>query len=369
MSSAESRLSARRRETRPYLIALTRCLGGFLALNLILLFAFRGSLIGWLLVAALEAALLGIDLGRAHRRVRETRLAREAATEAAIERKDASLNADELRQLAKKLDLVDVRTLNDDLATAGGREVRLITEAINAMLDRIDERYQAQVRFTSDASHELRTPIAVIQSYADLLDRWGKEDPQILQEGIEAICRETQGMSNLVNQLLFLVRGDKETQHFEPQAVDLTALATAVARETALIAQEYHVEAEIDSGVTATADPELVKECLRILCDNAVKYTPEGGTITLGLTRDGAAVRLSVRDTGVGIAPEDIPRLFDRFFRADSSRSRNTGGTGLGLSIAHWIAQRHGGHIDVTSAPGAGSTFTLVLPLHPPAAP
>lgn len=176
-------------------------------------------------------------------------------------------------------------------------------------------------------------------------------------------------MANLVEQLLYLVRGDKGTQPIEMAPVDLAALAAAVARETAMVAPGYIVTPEIQTGVTAEADVEAVKECLRVLTDNAVKYTPEGGTITIGLTQAEGFARISVTDTGEGISGEDLDHIFERFYRADSSRARQTGGTGLGLSIADWIARRHHGHIEVTSVPGQGSTFTLVLPLKQPEEP
>ena len=250
--------------------------------------------------------------------------------------------------------------------TGGGKEISALGEAINAMLERIDRRYQAQVRFTSDASHELRTPISVIQGYANLLDRWGKDNPQIRQEAIDAIRQEADAMANLVEQLLFLVRGDNETQKVTFADLDLTALVTAVAKETDMVDDTHHVEAQVAEGVKCIADGAMIKECLRVLCDNALKYTPEGGSVTIGLKAQEGWAYVSVTDTGVGISEADLPHVFDRFYRAEESRSRSTGGTGLGLAIAAWIAARHAGRIDVSSRPGLGSRFTLVFPLTPP---
>lgn len=173
-------------------------------------------------------------------------------------------------------------------------------------------------------------------------------------------------MATLVEQLLFLVRGDNETQKVTMEEMDLTALVTAVARETDMVDETHHVESQVDSGVRCVADPGMIKECLRVLCDNALKYTPEGGCVTIGLKVEEGEARVSVADTGIGISEEDLPRVFERFYRADSSRARATGGTGLGLSIAAWIAARHAGRIDVTSRPGLGSRFTLSFPLTPP---
>ncbi len=239
--------------------------------------------------------------------------------------------------------------------------VRRSDRMVLEMLERIDARYQAQVRFTSDASHELRTPISVIQGYASLLDRWGKDDPAIRQEAITAIRQEADSMAALVEQLLFLVRGDNESQAFSPAVLDLSALVTGVAKETAMVAPTHNVVSEVAEGITTVADSGLIKECLRILCENAVKYTPAGGSITIGLKRmPEGSIQIWVSDTGMGISQEDLPHIFDRFYRADASRS--TDGTGLGLSIAAWIAARHKGCIEVTSLAGVGSRFALVLP-------
>lgn len=173
-------------------------------------------------------------------------------------------------------------------------------------------------------------------------------------------------MARLVEQLLFLVRGDNETQKVTLEELDLTALVTAVARETDLVDDTHRVEAQVEDGVRAIADGGMIKECLRVLCDNALKYTPEGGSVTIALRTEEGQACISVTDTGVGIPEEDLPRIFDRFYRAEQSRSRSTGGTGLGLAIAAWIAARHAGRIDVSSRPGLGSRFTLVFPLTPP---
>ena len=171
-------------------------------------------------------------------------------------------------------------------------------------------------------------------------------------------------MARLVEQLLFLVRGDNDTQVVHLEQVDLTLVADEVARETQLLDTGREISAQLEPMVLVQADPRLVKQAYRILVDNAVKYTPEGGHIRLSLCQEGGTARLAVTDDGPGIPREELGKLFQRFYRADQSRNRQTGGTGLGLSIAYWIAQRHGGWIEVTSRPGVGSRFTLVLPEH-----
>lgn len=344
-----------------------RSLLSFLAVDIVVMLCFDGALWQWAVLTGVEALFLIFNVWRSNKAVREVLAPLETLAEAAETLKDSSLDANELRRLARKLERVDERTMAQRVAvTGGGKEISALGEAINAMLARIDRRYQAQVRFTSDASHELRTPISVIQGYANLLNRWGKDDPQIRQEAIDAICQEADAMANLVEQLLFLVRGDNETQKVTFEDIDLTALVTAVAKETDLVDDTHLVEAQVAEGVRCVADAAMIKECLRVLCDNALKYTPEGGSVTIGLKVQEGWAHISVTDTGVGISEEDLPHVFDRFYRAEESRSRSTGGTGLGLAIAAWIAARHAGRIDVTSRPGLGSRFTLVFPLTPP---
>lgn len=267
-----------------------------------------------------------------------------------------------LSDLAGRLGGIDAGKLDTRLPLEGPAEVQELTRAINAMLERLDEAYAAQTRFVSDASHELRTPISVIQGYAKLLDRWGKDDPKARQEAIDAILAESQGMEKLVEQLLFLAREDNHTVKLAPEKLDATELADQVLKETALIDKAHPLRADWLGAVSVTADPDLLKEGLRILVDNACKYTPDGGAITLRVRREGEWVSFSVTDEGEGIAREELPHLFDRFYRTDASRNRKTGGTGLGLAIARRIAESHGGHLEVQSCPGLGSRFTMKIP-------
>jgi len=278
----------------------------------------------------------------------------------------SSMSPEELRELAARLGEIDDAHLDARIPVEGAqRELKDLTQAINAMLDRIDQSYRAQMRFVSDASHELRTPIAVIQGYASLLNRWGKDDPAAMQESIDAITQEAQSMKELVEQLLFLARGDNDSLVVEPEVFDLTAVAGQVMRDSQVIDQIHPMEASWERPVYVNCDLGLAKQAIRILMDNAIKYTPDGGAVTMTVEeRDGMA-RLSVTDEGIGISPEALPHVFDRFFRADESRARKTGGSGLGLSIAKWIAERHGGWIEVVSRQGVGTKMTIVLPAVP----
>ncbi len=271
----------------------------------------------------------------------------------------------ELENLTGELEKIDASHLDSRIdLPATQKELRSLAQAINEMMDRVNQAYGAQMRFVSDASHELRTPIAVIQGYAALLDRWGKEDPEALQESIDAIRGEAASMERLVEQLLFLARGDNDSQPVKREWVDLTALAGEVLREEEMIhPQRVFLPRWEEKPAAVYADPGLMKQVLRILMDNALKYSPPEGKIYLRVTQSPGYARLTVQDEGMGIAPKDIPHIFERFYRTDRSRDRKTGGTGLGLSIARWIVERHGGWFEVVSRVDVGTRLTVVLPL------
>lgn len=274
----------------------------------------------------------------------------------------AALDKGDIKQLRGALETINAARLDTRLDVGGTqRELRELAAAINGMLDRINDAYEAQVRFVSDASHELRTPIAVIQGYASLLDRWGKTDEKTLQEGIDAIRAEADSMKELVEQLLFLARGENRTITPELTQFDLAELAAEIADEATLINTTHEFRLVADAALVS-ADRGLIKQAARVLLDNAIKYTDANGVITLKTTTLGDTATLSVTDTGIGIDEELLPRIFDRFVRADESRTRASGGAGLGLSIAKWIVSNHGGHLDALSRAGVGTRITIVLP-------
>jgi len=269
---------------------------------------------------------------------------------------------EEMQALAGKLDGINAARLDTRIELGATQdELKNLAVAINGMLDRINEAYRSQARFVSDASHELRTPIAAIQGYANLLDRWGKYDEKALQESIDAIKEEAANMKELIEQLLFLARGDNHRMHLEFEQFDLAEIAEAVIKETEMISQSHDITAELNS-VLVVADMGLIKQALRILVDNAVKYTPVGGKIVISVDEKQGNACLTVQDDGIGIPAEAVPYIFDRFYRADESRARKTGGTGLGLSIARWIAQRHGGYMEVLSREEIGTRIGIIIP-------
>ena len=270
------------------------------------------------------------------------------------------MSPEELKALAGKLDEINATHL-DRRIDLPGTQKELKTQAINAMLDRINEAYRSQMRFVSDASHELRTPIAVIQGYANLLNRWGKDDPATRQEAIDAIRQEADSMKELVEQLLFLARGDNDSMHIEMETFDLTEVAAEVLKETGMIDQTHTFSARWEGAVPVCADVGLTKQALRILVDNSIKYTPDGGRIRISAGRQDRRVWMEVADNGIGIPKEDRGRIFERFYRVDKARSRESGGTGLGLSIAKEIIDRHEGTIELVDRSGPGLTVRITL--------
>ena len=286
-----------------------------------------------------------------------------ARTAQSLHEVNRHLDHEKTMALAGKLDGIDAGRLDtriqvDDLQ----EELKNVAVAINGMLDRINESYAAQARFVSDASHELRTPIAVIQGYANLLDRWGKEDEKALTESVSAIKDEAENMKGLVEQLLFLARGDSNRIHLSKERLELAGLIDEVASEARMLDEERIIISNSDD-VIVFADKTLVKQTLRILVDNAIKYTDPGGEITISAKKHADAALISVTDTGIGIRSDILPHVFDRFVRADESRTRATGGAGLGLSIAQWIASRHDGRLEVLSREGIGTRVTFIMPI------
>ncbi|VBB09378.1 Hypothetical protein LUCI_4668 [Lucifera butyrica] len=242
-------------------------------------------------------------------------------------------------------------------------ELQELAKTLNHMLNRVQAGFEQQRRFVSDASHELRTPITVISGYADMLDRWGKQDPSALEEGIEAIKSEASNMYGLIEKLLFLARADQNRQVMNKTRLAMQPLIEEVTQETRLIAPDHQVVLQQNDCAAIYADALSIKQMLRIFIENSIKYTPTGGTIRISSRKTGDYLEIAIEDTGIGIPEEEQPKIFERFYRVDKSRSKMTGGTGLGLSIARWIAEQHNSSIHLASTLGSGTTITVRIPL------
>ena len=253
-------------------------------------------------------------------------------------------------------------------------EVGRLAATFNEMLGRIEELFRAQQRFLADVSHELRSPLTAIRGNLDLLRRGAAADPQARQLALAAIDSESERMQRLVADLLLLARSDEGIK-LQKQSVELDTILLDVYREARVMANGVRVCLGHEDQAQVMGDPDRLKQLFLNLTDNAIKYTPSGGEVTLSLERDTQWVRVSVADTGMGIPPDDLPKIFDRFYRVDKSRTRDpeafgsrsggpVGGTGLGLAIAKWIVEAHDGRVEVQSEVGKGTTFTVWLPLN-----
>ena len=251
---------------------------------------------------------------------------------------------------------------SDERIHIGDNELQGLEEAINSLLDRMRESYRQQARFVSDASHELRTPISVIQGYANMLDRWGKDDEEVLEESIAAIKSESENMKNLVEQLLFLARGINGKTQLKIVEFSLNDMMKEVLEESKMI-DRYHTYTYIDSeNINVYGDISLLKQTARILIENAAKYTDKREEIILKCGKnDNNEPYFSVQDNGIGMDENDVVHIFERFFRADTARVRKNGGTGLGLSIAKWIIDSHNGYFSVLSRKEIGTRITVFL--------
>ena len=281
------------------------------------------------------------------------------------------------------------------LAVAGGRldlrapgaddrtEVGRLAAALNTMLDRIHESFderdateaalresqQRMRRFVADVSHELRTPLAAVTAYAELLERGARTRPDDVDRAIHGIATESGRMNELVEELLLLARLD-EGRPLERVTVDLAALLVDAARTARTVAPDHPVALSITEVVTVTGDATRLRQVVDNLLANVRTHTPPGTTTSITLTTNGDEAVVVVADDGPGMQPVDAERMFERFYRTDSSRSRQTGGAGLGMPIVAAIVAAHGGKVRVDTAPGAGLRVTVSIPrLAPPPGP
>ena len=272
---------------------------------------------------------------------------------APVDRIASTARAITARDLGRRLDV-----------PATGDELQRLTETLNAMLDRLEAAFRETTRFTADASHELRSPISVIRTSAEIALRHERSVEEY-RDALSGILRESERTSALVQDLLTLTRADAGVDVLQRRHLDLRALMEELRGSLSTLCAQASLDLHLDlppHPVPASGDSEALGRLVRILVDNAVKYTPAPGRVTLSLEVVPAGAIIEVADTGIGISADDLPRVCDRFYRADKARSRDTGGAGLGLSIAKWIAEQHGGRVAITSEPGHGTRVTVHLP-------
>lgn len=268
---------------------------------------------------------------------------------------------DPVRKITRRIKEISDENISARLDVVDSQdELMELTNQINAMLDSIQQAFERQENFVSDASHELKTPLSVIAGYANLLRRWGKDDPKILDESVEAIARESENMKRIVDQLLWLAKLGNFT--LNNSVFNLYETVEDVVDGYKMVNTKHDVSLTGDASVTLNADKNLLTEAVRTLVDNAIKYTPpQAGVIKLNIEKVDGHVELSVADNGIGISKDDQAHIFERFYRCDKVRGRESGSSGLGLTICKSIVEMMGGKITVESELGRGSTFKILL--------
>jgi two-component system heavy metal sensor histidine kinase CusS len=255
-------------------------------------------------------------------------------------------------------------TLSDRIQAAGyPTEVAALADTFNAMLQRLEESFTGLSRFSADIAHELRTPVNNIRGESEVaLARARSADEY--RDVLGSCLEESVRLSELIESLLFLARAERPGEHLKRQPENIGALLADVRDYYEAAASEAGVEltARGDTEVTGVVDRALLQRALGNLVSNALANTPAGGSIRLSAGKQAGRIRIEIKDTGAGISAEDLPSVFDRFYRADPARSRNSGGAGLGLAIVRQIISLHGGEVQITSQVGLGTTVLVTLP-------
>lgn len=269
-----------------------------------------------------------------------------------------------IQSMSATVNHLTVNNLNSERLNIQGtkNELKDLAVVFNNMLDRIETSYESQKQFVSNASHELRTPIAVIQGYVNMLDRWGSKDQAILEESIDAIKNEAKSMQELVEKLLFLSRHDKKTLKLEKRLFNMRLVVEEMVKETKLMAVNRIIECPCLEDVNVHGDKQALKQAIRVFIDNAVKYSVDGDSIRISCKNMRGDCVISVEDTGIGMSRKDMDNIFERFYRSDHVRDRKIDGHGLGLSIAKLIIMAHTGRIKVRSQYTKGTSFIVTIP-------
>ncbi len=268
-----------------------------------------------------------------------------------------------VRRMAAQAKTITDRNLSHGLdAGAASEEFRVLADSFNELLARLDRSFATMRRFVADASHELRTPLAIIRGEADVALAADRPEAEY-KESMAIIQDEARRLSRLVDDLLNLARADADSVKLQIEPFYLDDLVSECCRslQPLATAKGVSLECRCSQDVMFSGDQELLRRLMLNLLENAIRYTPVDGRVSVDLETDDTALRIKVSDTGVGIPPEAAPHVFERFYRVDSARSREQGGFGLGLSIVKWIAESHRGTVELTSQPGVGSTFTVLL--------
>lgn len=242
-------------------------------------------------------------------------------------------------------------------------EIGRLTETLNEMIGRLEASFKKVAQFSMDASHELRTPLTIMRGEIEL----ALHEPQntkSYQETLASLLEEVVRMTSIIDGLILLAKADSDSIKLEKKPTRLDILVDEIKEDAEVLAERKRIDVSISNldETTVVGDEVRLRQLMLNLVDNAIKYTPEGGKVTLSLERNNDSASFIVEDTGIGIQPNDLNKVFDRFYRVDKSRSKLPDGLGLGLSIAKWVAEAHGGSLLAESKVGIGSKFTVILP-------
>jgi heavy metal sensor kinase len=270
-----------------------------------------------------------------------------------------------VERITRKAEAITQHNLSERLPVVrSGDELERLSVSLNHMINRLEDAIHGSKQFVADASHELRTPLTVMRGELESL----AQDAQLgraTRETLGSVLEEVERLAEIVESLFALSRLDAGEAHAEWLRFDLAELAATTAEQMSLLAEDKQVRVDCEStaGVTVEGDRARLKQVIVNLLDNAIKYTPRGGRVRLSVRRESGYAVLDVADDGIGIPAEALPHVFKRFYRVDTSRSREQGGAGLGLAIVKSICTAHGAIVEVASAPGRGSTFRVRQPL------
>ena len=272
-----------------------------------------------------------------------------------------------VQQITKTAQNIEGSDLSQRINVKTDDELGMLASTLNEMIGRLEESFNRQRQFTADASHELRTPLAIMQAEATLA--LSKERaPDDYRKSLETISQESDYMSSVIGKLLFLARSDAGKEQLTFEDVELKGLITGLASNIEALAQDKGIKFAVDAHeeLMVSGDKVKLRQLFINILENAVRYTPTAGHISVSLVKQESNAVVSISDTGIGIPPEHLPHIFERFYRVDKARARADGGVGLGLAIAKIIAESHKGNIEVESELGKGTTFRISIPVKSP---
>jgi len=261
-------------------------------------------------------------------------------------------------------ELINLHNLNKRIETSNhDDEIGKLIKVINDMMERLEHSFENQTKFISDASHELRTPLSIINGYVDLLSQWGIDNKELTEEALLSIKGEVFNMTDLMEKLLFIAREENTRYKINLIDVDIPSLLKRVYKEFKMIDKKHNYSINNSSKFNGFIDENLILQAVRAIIENSIKYTPKNKQIIISCEVEKNYFQIKISDEGIGIPKEHIPKLFNRFYRVDETRTKDTGGNGLGLSIVKSIIDMHSGHIFIDSEINKGTTVTLRLPI------